>query len=153
MSSSLLAFFPLWPSQNPDSSCCLFVDTCMYWLSQSGVVTQVGYAKASYVLSSSPRRFGLVRAFVRHLDVYLAIMAQTGSKRRGRGRRNIASHCISYLHNYTWLTHSVHIKRTNNNLNLDFGRVTKTHTCHHRWMCHLFLWPKSIHKLYNCQKG
>ena len=51
----------------------------VYRGSQSGIIMQVKYAKASYVLRPLPvlrllpRRFGPVRAFVRHLDVQLAI--------------------------------------------------------------------------------
>ena len=51
----------------------------VYRVSQSGIIMQVEYAKASYVLRPLPvlrpllRRFGPVRAFVRHLDVQLAI--------------------------------------------------------------------------------
>ena len=52
--------------------------------------------------------------------------ALTRPKRRGRERRTkLALHTYN-LHNYTGLTYPVHIKLTNNNLNLDFRRVTKT---------------------------
>ena len=64
-----------------------------------------------------------------YLDIRCQTKARTGTKRRERRQRTkLAFVYLAWITLPDWLTLYLHIKRTNNNLNLDFGRVTKSKT-------------------------